>query len=102
MRIVATALATLMASGLAGGAVAETLSDEIQNEEAPGSEIEMDIGRGGVVIGRERALNPSPVEIEGAVIDAPNDPDMPPADSMLPGQGPQDLSGPDDDDSLPE
>lgn len=102
MRMVATALAMMMASGLAGGAVAETLQDEIQDEEAPGSEIEMDIGRGGVEIGRERAFNPSPVEVEGQVLDAPNDPDMPEANSLLPGQGPQDLSGPDDDDALPE
>lgn len=102
MRIAATALAAFMASGLAGGAVAETLQDEIQDEEAPGSEIEMDIGRGGVEIGRERALNPSPVEVGGQELDVPNDPDMPEADSELPGQGPQDLSGPDDDDALPE
>jgi len=102
MRVVATALAALMASGLAGGAVAESLQDEIQDEEAPGSEIEMDIGRGGVEIGRERALNPSPVEVEGQELDTPNDPDTPEADSMPPGQGPQDLSGPDDDDSLPQ
>lgn len=102
MRVVATALAVMMASGLAGGAVAETMLDDIQEDEAPGSEIEVDIGRGGVEIGRERALNPSPVEVEGAVVDAPNDPDAPPTGSMLPGQGPQDLSGPDDDDALPQ
>ena len=33
---------------------AATMDDEIQQEEAPGSAIEMDIGRGSVVIGRQR------------------------------------------------
>ena len=47
----------------------------IWQEEAPGSAIEMDIGRGGVAIGRRRNLNPSPVEIEGRTLDVPNDPD---------------------------
>jgi hypothetical protein len=36
----------------------------------------------------------------------PNDPDDPeaydPVDTRLPGEGPEDLSGPDDDDPLPE
>jgi hypothetical protein len=36
----------------------------------------------------------------------PNDPDTPtepdPVDAELPGEGPEDLSGPDDDDPLPE
>jgi len=68
--------------------------------------IEMDIGRGGVAIGRQRNLNPSPVEIEGRTLDVPNDPDEPVSpdaiDAELPGEGPEDLSGPDDDDPLPE
>jgi hypothetical protein len=102
MRMAAAALAAMMASGLACGAVAETLQDEIQDEEAPGSEIGFGIGRGGAEIGRERVFTPSPVEVEGQAVDAPDDPDMPPPDAMLPGQGPQDLSGPDDDDPLPE
>ena len=63
----------MMGDGLAQ----QTLEDEIQQEEAPGSAIEMDIGRGGVVIGRQRNLNPSPVEIEGRTLDVPNDPDEP-------------------------
>ena len=91
----------MMGDGLAQ----QTLEDEIQQEEAPGSEIEMDIGRGGVVIGRQRNLNPSPVDIEGDAR-APNDPDEPVSpdaiDAELPGEGPEDLSGPDDDDPLPE
>ena len=51
-------------------------------------------------------MNPSPVEIQGQTLDAPDDPDTPmaedPVDAELPGEGPEDLSGPDDDDSLPD
>jgi hypothetical protein len=39
-------------------------------------------------------------------LDAPNDPDTPvlpnAIDAELPGEGPENLSGPDDDDPLPE
>lgn len=106
MRAVAAGLVALLAGALPGGAIAETLQDEIQDEEQPGSEIEMDIGRGQVQIGRERNFRPSPVEIGGQSLDVPNDPDDPeavdPVDAQLPGEGPEDLSGPDDDDPLPE
>jgi len=88
-----------------GGSYAQqTLEDEIQQEEAPGSAIEAEISPGGVIIGRQRNLNPSPVEIQGQTLD--DDPDTPlakdPVDAELPGEGPEDLSGPDDDDSLPD
>ncbi len=97
----------LVAGAMMGDGLAQqTIEDEIQQEEAPGSAIEMDIGRGGVVIGRQRNLNPSPVEIQGRTLDVPNDPDTPaaedPVDAQLPGEGPEDLSGPDDDDALPD
>jgi hypothetical protein len=100
-------LAVLVAGAMMGDGLAQqTIEDEIQQEEAPGSAIEMDIGRGGVVIGRQRNLNPSPVEIQGRTLDVPNDPDTPaaedPVDAQLPGEGPEDLSGPDDDDALPD
>jgi hypothetical protein len=40
------------------------------------------------------------------MMDLPNDPDTPeggdPVDDELPGEGPENLSGPDDDDPLPE
>jgi hypothetical protein len=66
----------------------------------------MDIEPGGVTIGRQRNMNPSPVETEGRTLDVPNDPDTPaapdPVDAQLPGEGPEDLSGPDDDDPLPD
>jgi hypothetical protein len=88
-----------------GGAFAETIDDEIQDEEQPGSEIEMDIGGGQVEIGRKRDLVPSPVEIEAQVLDVPVGPTNPaeidPIDDELPGEGPEDLSGPGDEDPLP-
>ena len=107
MRIKTVGLAVLVAGSMMGDGLAQqTLEDEIQQEEAPDSAIEMDIGRGGVVIGRQRNLNPPPVEVEGRTLDVPNDPDTPVSpdaiDAELPGEGPEDLSGPDDDDPLPE
>ena len=77
-----------------------------QNEEALGSEIEMNIGGGRVEIGRAWNMTPSPVEIQGQTLDAPDNPDSADAedavDAELPGEGPEDLSGPDDDDALPD
>lgn len=108
MRIRTIGLAALMAGPLMiGGSYAQqTLEDEIQQEETPGSAIETEISPGRVIIGRQRNLNPSPVEIQGQTLDAPDDPDTPlaedPVDAELPGEGPEDLSGPDDDDSLPD
>ena len=107
MRIRTMGLAALMAGSMMGDGLAQqTLEDEIQQEEAPGSEIEMDIKPGRVIIGRERNMNPSPVEIQGRTLDVPDDPDAPaaedPIDAELPGEGPENLSGPDDDDSLPD
>jgi hypothetical protein len=106
MRIRTIGLAAFMAGSLMGDGVAQSLQDEIQDDEAPGSEIEMDVEPGRVVIGRQKYLNPSPVEIQGRTLDAPDDPDTPvaedPVDAELPGEGPEDLSGPDDDDSLPD
>ena len=106
MRIRTLGLAALMAGSLMGDGVAQSVQDEIQEDEAPGSEMEMDIEPGRVVIGRQKNLNPSPVEIQGRTLDVPDDPDTPAAedsvDAELPGEGPENLSGPDDDDSLPD
>jgi hypothetical protein len=106
MRIRTMGLAALMAGSLMGDGVAQSLQDEIQDDEAPGSEIGMEFKPGKVIIGRERNMNPSPVEIQGQTLDVPDDPDEPtaedPVDAELPGEGPEDLSGPDDDDSLPD
>jgi hypothetical protein len=78
-RIRAVGLAALMAVSLMGDGIAQTLLDEIQDDEAPGSEIEMDIGRGRVEIGREKFMHPSPIEIEGETMQVPDDPDTPEA-----------------------
>lgn len=106
MRIRTLGLAALMAGSLMGDGVAQSVQDEIQEDEAPGSEMEMDIEPGRVVIGRQKNLNPSPVEIQGRTLDVPDDPDTPaaedPVDAELPVEGPENLSGPDDDDSLPD
>jgi hypothetical protein len=106
MRIRTLGLAALMAGSLMGDGVAQSVQEEIQDEEAPGSEIEMNIEPGRVIIGRQKNLDPSPVEIQGHTLDVPDDPDTPaaedPVDAGLPGEGPEDLSGPDDDDSLPD
>jgi hypothetical protein len=106
MRIRTLGLAALMAGSLMGDGVAQSVQEEIQDEEAPGSEIEMNIEPGRVIIGRQKNLNLSPVEIQGRTLDVPDDPDTPaaedPVDAELPGEGPEDLSGPDDDDSLPD
>jgi hypothetical protein len=103
-------LATLSLAGLLGAFAQDALAqagDAIQENEAPGTEIEIDIGKDGVEAGREKDLNPSRIEVDGKTGAEPlNDPDTPaapdPVDAELPGEGPEDLSGPDDDDPLPE
>jgi hypothetical protein len=105
MRFVIIALAALLAVSAAGYALAEDMTEEIQEEEQPGSEIEIDMGGGAAQI--ERKSGKPLLDIGGGEqLIAPNDPDTPeagdPIDDALPGEGPQDLSGPDDDDNLPD
>ncbi len=119
MRFAAIGLAALFTVACGGAAPAQSLGEEIQQEEAPGSEIEAEIGGGEVIIGREknmppegaevvpvRPVPPSPVIIGGEAVEPLDDPDDPVSpdaiDAELPGEGPEDLSGPDDDDPLPE
>ena len=86
--------------------LAGPMPDGIQDEEEPGSEIEIDIGGGGATIHREDGkpildLGPSDTPLQP--LDDPDDPvDADPVDAELPGEGPQDLSGPFDEDPLPE
>ena len=100
-------LAALLAMPLMGPALAEDMTEEIQESEQPGSEIEMDIGPGGNVdIGREGEMR-EPLEPDGDTglqpLDDPDDPVEPdPIDAELPGEGPEDLSGPMDEDPLPD
>jgi hypothetical protein len=106
MRIATLALGASLAVVLVGDGAAQSFQDQIQNEEAPGSEIQMNIGGGWLQIGRQRNFDPSSLMIQGQDLDVPDDPDTPYAedavDAELPGEGPEDLSGPDDDDSLPD
>jgi hypothetical protein len=109
-RLVVGIAAALLFS-FAGPAFAEDMTEEIQEEEQPGSEIELDIGGGGATIERKSGapvFRPGDVPPQGGgtQLELPNDPDTPaapdPVDAELPGEGPEDLSGPDDDDPLPE
>jgi hypothetical protein len=105
MRRTAAGIAAILAMSLAGPAIAESMTEEVQDEEQPGSEIEIDVGGGKAQIERKSGapvLEPG----AGSQLDAPDDPDTPQAgdaiDDELPGEGPEDLSGPDDDDDLPD
>ena len=109
MRRMLVGLAAMLTVSAAGPVFAVDMTEEIQEEEQPGSEIEIEgDGRGGVEI--ERKSGKPIMDIGGAgggeLLDVPNDPDTPeagdPIDDELPGEGPEDLSGPDDDDDLPE
>lgn len=107
MRFATLGLAALFGVAFAQDGFAQSDGDAIQENEAPGTEIEIDIGEDGTEIGRERDLDPSPVEVDGDTRLAPlDDPDAPvapdPVDAELPGEGPEDLSGPEDEDPLPE
>jgi hypothetical protein len=109
MRRMMVGVAAALAMSFAGPAFAEDMTEEIQDDEQPGSEIELDIGGGNATIERKSGapvLQPGKVPLGADDLDEPNDPDMPaagdPVDAELPGEGPEDLSGPDDDDDLPD
>ena len=109
MRIMIAGFAALLACAFAGPASAQSLGDQIQNEEDPGSEIEMDVGpKGNPHIGREKNMNgPQGVQVNpGKPAQMLDDPDAPtsedPVDAELPGEGPEDLSGPAGEDDVPD
>jgi hypothetical protein len=109
MRRMMVGVAAAVAMSFAGPAFAEDMTDEIQDEEQPGSEIELDIGGGEATIERKSGaplFQPGGVPLGADDLDVPDDPDMPgaedPVDAELPGEGPEDLSGPDDEDDLPD
>ena len=109
MRRMLVGLAAILTVAAAGPVFAVDMTEEIQEEEQPGSEIEIE-GDDGGGLQIERKSGKPLLDIGGGAggerLIAPNDPDMPeagdPIDNELPGEGPQDLSGPDDDDNLPE
>jgi hypothetical protein len=100
MRKTTAGLAAILMIAFAGQAAAQAEPDGFQEDEQPGSEIEMDIG-GGVEVRRESG-EPllGGIEIGGGNEGPPiDDPDTPydggdPIDEELPGEGPEDLSGP--------
>ncbi|MDJ0514498.1 MAG: hypothetical protein QNJ62_13735 [Methyloceanibacter sp.] len=105
-------LAGLAAIIVAAGfnpALADPDTEAFQNDEMPGSEIQIDIGKDGADIHRKSGkplfggdMNLSEEEQSLAPLDDPDDPVAPdPIDAELPGEGPEDLSGPDDEDPLP-
>ena len=109
MRRMLVGLAAMLTVSAAGPAFAEDMTEEIQQDEQPGSEIEIEGGGGGLQIERESGkplLDIGGAGGGGEDLDVPNDPDTPeagdPIDDELPGEGPEDLSGPDDDHDLPE
>jgi hypothetical protein len=83
MKLIRMGLATAFAVSLAGAALAIDETEEIVDSEQPGSVIQFDV----------------PLDEGDAASMLPQDPDYPdtdPIDAELPGQGPEDLSGPGD------
>ena len=111
-------LGALLAVAFAGPAMGKSMTEEIQESEQPGSEFELDVDDNGKAeFGRKGALdaedgapqdsesNPLELGDDDALNDPLDDPDsiddLDPIDDELPGEGPEDLSGPDDEDPLP-
>jgi len=116
MRRVGVGLASLLAVSFTGPAASETIGDEIQDSEQPGSEINITLGGGGMQVrradggplfgGAARSSFGIGSGASDGSLDLPADPDFPQdgdtVDNELPGEGPESLSGPDDADPLPE
>jgi hypothetical protein len=103
MKNMAAGLVAIVVLGVGPAIAQHDMTEEIQETEQPGSEIEMDIGGGEVDVRRKSGapvFAPGEVEIGGGEAGPPlDDPDTPmdggdPIDEELPGEGPEDLSGP--------
>ncbi|GFO80658.1 hypothetical protein [Methyloceanibacter sp.] len=111
-----------LALALTGPAFGQAEPDGFQQDEQPGSEFELDVNSDGKVeFGRESTLEGEggkppagegmseakriQLDEENPLLDPLDDPDSPgdpdPIDEELPGEGPESLSGPDDEDPLP-
>lgn len=107
MRKIAVGLAALLAVVSWGPAMAQSETERIQETEQPGSEIEIDIGGGGGA--QIHRKNGAPLlggmgrgNMELQPLPGPSDPlYADPIDAELPGEGPESLSGPGDEDPLP-
>lgn len=116
MRRAAVGLASLIAVSFIGPATGGSEFDAIQNAEQPGSQINFTFGGGGVQVRRAsggpifgggvRSMFGAGSGASDGSIELPPDPDFPQGgdavDNELPGEGPESLSGPDDDDPLPD
>jgi hypothetical protein len=116
MRRAAVGLAILIAVSFTGPATGGSEFDAIQNAEQPGSQINFTFGGGGVQVRRAsggpifgggvRSMFGAGSGASDGSIELPPDPDFPQGgdavDNELPGEGPESLSGPDDDDPLPD
>lgn len=114
-------LAAVIAVAFAGPAFGQSETERIQESEQPGSEFELDVDDDGQVeFGRKGTIDPNEHVPDGGgdlldlgendardepLLEPLDDPDNPidpdPIDEELPGEGPEDLSGPDDEDPLP-
>ena len=111
-------LTALSGVAFAGPALGESETERIQETEQPGSEFELNVDSGGnVEFGRKGKLdldvgtlgegesNPLEIGDSDPLLEPLDDPDLPVSpdaiDAELPGEGPESLSGPDDDDPLP-
>ena len=107
MQKISAGLAALLSVAFWGPAMGQSVQDEIQQSEQPGSQIELDIGGGGARIHRGNGepllgMGRGEGNTELQPLPGPSDPVYPdPIDAELPGEGPESLSGPDDDDPLP-
>jgi hypothetical protein len=107
-KTIARVVAIVAAAGLTP-ALADPDTKAFQDSEMPGSEIQIDIGKDGADIHRKdgRKLFGGGMNLadEGEDVLPLDDPDSPlapdPVDAELPGEGPESLSGPDDEDPLP-
>jgi hypothetical protein len=104
----AVGVAAILGVALAGPAFGMDETEEIEQSEQPGAEIEMDVEGGQLEIKRKSGAPVFEPGMTGGgqTLKPLDDPDAPiggdPIDNELPGEGPEDLSGPDDDDPLPE
>jgi hypothetical protein len=110
MRRAVVGLASLLAVCLTGPAAGESELDQIQDAEQPGSQINLTFGGGSGFTARRANGGPlfggisrafgAGVGASDGSLDLPPDPDTPlagdPVDNALPGEGPEDLSGPGD------
>lgn len=107
-KTIARVVAIVAAAGLTP-ALADPDTEAFQDSEMPRSEIQIDIGKDGADIHRKdgRKLFGGNMRLTDEEQDLPplDEPDSPlvadPVDAELPGEGPESLSGPDDEDPLP-